>query len=355
MSETDHHAVYLTCRCSVSYFLALALFHALRAANIDVFLDLDESPTADPEQAGLFAEIDSRSHFLVILTPARLEQYHRTDDRLQQEIDHAAQTHRSIVPMLTNGFNFNSTLIPVEIAFLRRDHALTLTPENVDAAVMQLREQFLTRPVYGEITPLAPDQLERSQRQIDTTAHLSAPSLDILRAEALSNQSYMLARQDYGGKIALCTQALQLDPTHIKARFQRALAHRRNGDERRAIADYDELLHQNPLLYKAFNNRAELHFAFGDFESALSDYDHVLALRPTYAMAQAGKALTLHALEQTDDALQIWQALLNEDQRFYDPGWVGRELRLPPAMIDELHQLALHLHVDDVTPDAPDD
>ncbi len=61
-------------------------------------------------------------------------------------------------------------------------------------------------------------------------------------------------------------------------------------------------------------------------------------------MSMAGKAVTLHALGRVDEALLLWKRLMAQDERFHDAVWVGRELRLPMAMIDEMHRLTLNLH-----------
>jgi tetratricopeptide (TPR) repeat protein len=129
----------------------------------------------------------------------------------------------------------------------------------------------------------------------------------------------------------------------VYARFERALERRRSGDETGAFEDYSEILRVNPQFYKAYNNRAELYFTRAQFERALSDYEQATALSPNYTMALAGKALTLHALGRVDAAFSLWKPLLAQDERFYNAGWVGREMRLPAAMIDEMHRLNTHL------------
>ena len=352
--DSSDRSIYLCCRPSVSYNLALALFHALRAAGLDVFVDLDDSASDEPSPTRQFDLIDARPHFLVVLTPAQLPRYHAPDDFVRQQIEHAAQSRRNIIPILTNGFSFAHTLVPEEIAFLRRYRALAVTHEALDAAVAQLSDQYLNARSFGEIAPL-PDQDERRQ-QIDAVARLPLPTPDQLNAEALFNQSFTLGRQDFAGKIALYDEALRLNPTYIAARFYRALTRQRSGDERGALADYDDLLRQNPRIYKAFNNRAEVRFALGDTEGALADYDQALVEHPDYVMARMGKAITLYALGQTDEALRFWQSLVMGDHRFLDVGWVGRELRLPPAMIDELHHFAVDVNLSLLLEsDTPDD
>ncbi len=348
-------SIYLCCRPSVSYSITLALFHALRAAGLDVFVDLDDGTSGDLPLTRRFELIDACPHFLIVLTPARLDRYHEPDDLVRCLIEHAAQSRRNIVPILTNGFSFAHSGVPEEIAFLRRYRGLAVTPEALDAAVAQLRDPYLKLRIFGEITPL-PDQDDSLRRQIDAAAQLPAPTPTMLHAEALFNRAFTLGRQDFAGKIALYDEAIRLNPTYGAARFQRALMRRRSGDERGALADYDDLLRLNPHFHKALNNRAEVRFALGDTEGALADYDQALVEFPTYVMAQMGKAITLYALGQAAEAQRLWQSLATDDRRFLDVGWVGRELRLPPPMIDELHHFARHVSFNlDPGSNAPDD
>ncbi len=352
--DLNDGSIYLCCRPSVSYSLTLALFHALRAVGLEVFVDLDEDTNGELPLPQQFELIDAHPHFLIVLTPARLERYHEPDDVIRRLIEHAVQSRRNIVPILTNGFSFAHTVVPEEIASLRRYRGLVLTLAGLDGAVAQLRDQYLKLRIFGEITPL-PDQDDRLRRQIDAAARLPKPTPDMLHAEALFNQAFTLGRQDFAGKIALYDEAIRLNPTYRVARFQRALTRRRSGDERGALADYDDLLRENPHLYKALNNRAEVRFALGDAEGALADYDQALVEFPAYVMARMGKAITLYALGQSAESLRLWRSVVDDDHRFLDVGWVGRELRLPPAMIDELHHFALHVSLNLDAGDAPDD
>ncbi len=348
--DSNNGSIYLCCRPSVSHSITLALFHALRAAGLDVYVDFDNGEVTLAQQFDL---IDSHPHFLVVLTPAHLERFHEPDDRLRQQIEHAAQSRRNLIPALTYGFNFAHTIVPEEIAFLRRYRALTVKPDGLEAAAAQLCSQYLNAHIFGEITPV-PDE-DSYRRQIDAAARLPLPTPEVLRAETLFNQAFTLGRQEFAGKIALFDEVIRLNPAYNAARFHRALTRRRSGDERGALADYDDLLSRNPHHHKGLNNRAEIRFSLGDIEGALDDYNCALAEFPGYVMARMGKAITLYALRQTAEALNLWRSLVADDHRFLDAGWVGRELRLPPAMIDELHHFALHVSLNpDMGLAAPD-
>jgi tetratricopeptide (TPR) repeat protein len=331
----------------------MALFQALRASEYDVFMDagaLDERDDVDR------AQIAARSHFLVILTPALIaslqtrdssrgfiETLQQPDDPMRSEIEQAVANRRNIVPLLANDFTFSASLMPKTIHALRRYYGLSLAPETLDQTVASLSKGRLDTTIFGTLVPTPLEHEEAVERRIADAARLPAPTADELAAEVVFNHALARNRQDLAGKIVDLDAVLRLNPRHVDARFDRAVARRRNGDESGAVADYDAVLKLDPQYYKAYNNRAELYFAHRAYTKALADYERATALQPNFVMAQAGKALTLHALGRVDEALALWKPLAAHDERFNDAVWVGRELRLPTTMIDEIRRLTQHL------------
>ncbi len=333
----NERTLYLSYHRSFSYSLALALFHRLRARGCDVFLDVERFDRRDPQAV---AQIEARAHFLILLTPGMIEPMQHPDDPLGCEIDRAIRIRRSIIPLLTNGFSFDGG-VPHILHLLRRYYALPIAPDTLDQDVDALCERIERAHFFGTLTP---GDFEATQHKLERASRLAAPTPADLNAEAVFNRAHMRSRLDHAGKLADYDEALRLNPAHLYARFERALVRRRSGDELGAVADYDAVLRISPQFYRAYNNRAELHFARGEYRLALADYEQATALRPTYVMALAGKALTLHALGQVEAALRLWQPLVEQDERFIDAVWVGRDLNLPTAMIDEMQRLLQRLH-----------
>jgi hypothetical protein len=331
----DEPSAYLCYRHPFSGTIARALFHALRAAGGNVFLGTDPID---------LAQIEAHAYFLVIITPALIETLQDPDDSTVLEIDHAIRTRRGIIPLLANGFSFNSTFMPGTINVLRRYHGLTLTPETLPQTVEALTAVRFKQEIFGKLVPIPEDQRDAAQARVEAAAREPIPAADALQAEVAFNRALAHARQDRAAKLTDYDEALRLNPRHIFARYERAQERQRSGDETGALEDYDEALRQNPAYYQVALSRAELHFARGAYTNALADYDGVLALFPDNLLAITGKALTLHALGRADEANRLWLPLLVRDERFSDAVWVGRELRLSAVMIDETHRLAQRLH-----------
>lgn len=346
-------SIYISYHRRFSCSIALALFHALRAAGFDVYLN---AGSFDERDAVDLAQIDARAHFLVIMTPALIDTLQTSDEPMCHEIERAVAQRRNVVPLLANGFVFGTSLLPQAIATLRRYYALALTPESFDQTIAVLTTERLVTEIFGVLLPTPPEHADAVQKRTDEALRLTPPTADDLRTEVAYNHSQARNRQDLAGKIADLDDVLRLSPRHVDARYDRAVARRRSGDESGAVEDYDMVIRLEPQFYKAYNNRAELYFAHKAYSKALADYERATALYPSFVMSQAGKALTLHALGRVDEAVRLWQSLAARDERFNDALWVGRELRLPTAMIDEIRRLTQRLAQDLTTQfHAPDD
>ena len=78
--------------------------------SYDVFFDYLSINTGDFEQV-ILENINSRAHFIVILTPSALERCDRPDDWLRREIETAIDTKRNIIPLMLESFDFGTPSI----------------------------------------------------------------------------------------------------------------------------------------------------------------------------------------------------------------------------------------------------
>lgn len=345
---TDRSA-YICYRRGFSDWIALALFHALRARGCDAFIDVG---AVEQRDALHFAQIEARTHFFVVLAPGVIEAIQPPDDPMRLEIEQAARARRGIIPLLAGGFSFTSTFVPGDISFLRGYYALPLTPETLGETIDALEERMAETRIFGSVVPVPEHQRQAVDHMIAEAERQPAPTAEELRAELLFNQARMRSRSDAGGRLADYDEVLRLNPKYLAARFDRAHARRRLGDDAGAVADYDEVLRQNPQFYRAYHHRAELHFTRGAYERALADYEQATIMHPAFTVSLAGKAITMHALGRVNEALRLWLPLVAQDERFADPMWVGKEFRLPSPMIDEANRLISRIGAQ---PYAPDD
>src|ERR1700676_2008797 len=89
---------------------ALAIFQNLTEHGYDVFFDYNGISSGDFERV-ILGNIKARAHFLVLLTPSALERCGDPADLLRREIETALDSRRNIVPLMLDGFEFNTPAI----------------------------------------------------------------------------------------------------------------------------------------------------------------------------------------------------------------------------------------------------
>lgn len=77
-----------------------------------------------------------------------------------------------------------------------------------------------------------------------------------------------------------------------------------------ALEEFDRLIAYCPDYAEGYNQRAFVNFLRQDYASALPDLDEAIARSPRHVAAIAGKALTLLAMGQTDEARDVFAMAL---------------------------------------------
>ena len=125
---------------------ALAIFQNLTNNDYDVFFDFDGLAGGDFESA-IIGNITSRAHFLVLLTPSALERCNDPGDWLRREIETALESKRNIIPLMLDGFTFDTPSITSQLtgklAQLKKYNVLKILPEYFEEGMARLRNKFL--------------------------------------------------------------------------------------------------------------------------------------------------------------------------------------------------------------------
>ena len=113
---------------------------------IDVFL-AHQSMANGSFKSVILKEIRARAHFLVLLTPKSLDRCKEAGDWLRLEIEQALATKRNIIPVMLEGFDFNTPAIAAKLtgklALLKEYQGLTVPKQLFEEAMTRLREKFL--------------------------------------------------------------------------------------------------------------------------------------------------------------------------------------------------------------------
>jgi len=90
----------------------------------------------------------------------------------------------------------------------------------------------------------------------------------------------------------------------------RAVVYGNNGDNDRAIADYDKAIEIDPKYAPAYNGRAMVYFTAGKPAQGLPDVEKSLELRPDYPEALDTRGLIFEALGRKQEAIADFRRAL---------------------------------------------
>ncbi len=124
--------------------------------------------------------------------------------------------------------------------------------------------------------------------------------------------------------IANYNQALVMDPTMAWAYVNRSNSWLNKGEYDKAIADCNQALAINPNLAMAYNNRGVAWNAKGDRDIAIIDYGQALRLDPNMALAYTNRGYAWRRKRQYDKALADFDRALtvnpNNARAYYNRG-----------------------------------
>jgi hypothetical protein len=148
----DNNGVFISYRRK-NHTAAHSIRLHLEKNNYDVFMDV-QNIKAGRFDLQIFEAINSRRHFLVILTPDSLERCTNADgspnttDWLRREIEHAIQTEKNVIPLRMEGFEFagNSKYLTGSLEDLANFQSIKFDPEYYDYALERLLKFLETKP-----------------------------------------------------------------------------------------------------------------------------------------------------------------------------------------------------------------
>lgn len=105
--------------------------------------------------------------------------------------------------------------------------------------------------------------------------------------------------------VDLWTAVIVREPARVpEAYFKRGNAFRLEGQDGRALADYDRAVALDPSFPQVYINRGALRGGLGRIDLALQDFNAAIALDPSLAAAYGNRALAYLALGRPAEALQ---------------------------------------------------
>ncbi len=98
-------------------------------------------------------------------------------------------------------------------------------------------------------------------------------------------------------------RALRLNPTYLEAVQDRGTSYAEMGELSPAIADFTRAISLSPDFYKAYFNRGTCYNRQGQLDSALSDFNRAIKLYPSFAEAYVNRGIAFAEQGQAERAL----------------------------------------------------
>jgi len=135
------------------------------------------------------------------------------------------------------------------------------------------------------------------------TQHIDAASIrgegaivSYVRGNIAANQGHLKAAQSY------FSEAIEMDPTHVRARLNRASVHMASGNAQGALDDANVLLELAPGLALAKLRRAEANMLLSNWEEAKQDLEQIVTDAPHHHHALTQLASCFISMERPEKA-----------------------------------------------------
>jgi tetratricopeptide (TPR) repeat protein len=307
-----YKTVFISYNPERSRLLALAVFHALRERNCDVFMDTE---ILDVKRFDFIKEqVAARAHFLLLLTPGSLIQ--GDIDWWYHQINCAIKLKRHIMPIMAYGFRFEDAkpYLVGHFARLKRFNSITLPLDQFDEVMARQAKRFVRQSVSGAIIPATPDAESYVRRLIEEISSRPAPTQKELIAEQYLNQGiFQWNRGDLAGAVTSYTEALRLKPNYPEAYFYRGRIQADQGDCAGAIADYTEAMRITPNFPDLYRNRGLIYEKQHKWAEALADYTEAIRIEPRYVPSYLNRGMVHYGRGNWEGAIINYSEVIRID------------------------------------------
>lgn len=260
---------------------ARCIWQSLVNRGYDVFLDLPSLPSGDFE-AKIFENIETRAHFIVLLTPTAIERCSEDKDLYRLEIERALDTNRNIVPVIVKAFDYRHPNIAQhltgKLVSLKNKNSVTLSDEYFDDGTIPKILRFLNVSVDPE--PHTASAVAVEFAHLRDTEVTSEPPVPEAALDALGWFQKGFATDDVDERLRCFNESLRLNPRDSNSYNNRGIARFSKGDIRGAIIDYDHAIRLKPDNPAVHYNRGNALLHQERWSEAESDFSAVISTEP---------------------------------------------------------------------------
>jgi len=339
------------CYRRTNVYGALAIVQNLTKYGYDVFFDFSGISSGAFESI-IVEQVRSRAHFLVLLTPSALKRCAEPGDWLRREIEAALDARRNIVPLMLEGFDFDTPSIAKQLtgrlAELRDYNALNVPADYFEEAMQRLRERYLNVPLDAVQHPASDSARAAARDQQAAAGAVPAVSQQELTAQQWFERGFEAT--DFEERLLFYSRAIRLKPDYAVVFYNRGLTRHEKGDLEGALFDYNEAIRLKPDDADYFINRGILRQEKGDLDGALLDYDQAIRLKPGDADALMNRGNARYENEDLKGALTDYDEAIRLDpdhaEAYYNRGDVRNEMGNTEGALQD-YEKAIQLNPDD--------
>ncbi|WP_449416995.1 CHAT domain-containing protein [Phormidium nigroviride] len=163
----------------------------------------------------------------------------------------------------------------------------------------------------------------------ESTSQPAATEIEISQdAVELFNQATELWKSgDYQSAIALCEQAIQIQPNYAAAWYRKGTVLNDLGHYSEAIAAYDKSLEFEPNYDYPWYGKGITLYNLERYIEAIAAFDQALEIEPKYHLAWYGKGITLSDLGRYIESIAAFDQALEIEPK-YHLAWYGKGITL---------------------------
>ena len=326
MSQANKTVFISYRRTNISW--AIAVYQNLTANGFDVFLDVNNIGPGNFENI-ILNNIASRAHFVLILTPSALERCNEPGDWLRREIEYAIDMNRNVVPLLLEGFSYESPSISQyltgKLESLREFQSLEVPPLLFRLVMQELRDRYLNIDSKQaiEIHKRSTQATQATQSQQNAIDDEPTVEMKLLSADVLFERGYehqLMGK--YDAALECYTEVIKMRPDYTRSYARRGLIYKQMGDEQAAEQDFLHAIRLKPEDAEGFVGRGDAYVQLALYHEAIRDYTEAIRLNSEYATAYSNRGIAQRQLGRPSAAVQDYAVALRigtyDDAQIYN-------------------------------------
>jgi tetratricopeptide (TPR) repeat protein len=281
-----------------------AIYQELTSHGYDAFYDFQSINSGDFAQI-ILENIKARAHFVVLLAPSALERCENPNDWLRKEIEIAIDSKRNIIPIMLEGFDFESPeaikTLTGKLALLKSYNGIRIFNEFFEEGMKRLRDGFLNIELAAVIHPVSDTVQQITREQQKEAKKAKEVNLEELSAQAWLEKGYKAT--DINEQFRYFNMAISLKTDFADAYLARGAVSAERGDFNSGIDDFNEAIVIDKNHPEAYYNRSMAYYRLRLLDKAIEDSTTAISINPDFDLPYIAKGLALKEKGDIESAI----------------------------------------------------